>query len=289
MGTQVNSVQEVFSGVFCVDHSVAEGKNGVILGQRGALVIDVGTLPTEGEALAALVRQRGFMPTRVVITHGHSDHVLGGAAFDGAEVFANVLTPSEIQRHLTTYASRKQLDPQVVLAQALWPTITFTDQLLIDLGGRTVRLLPLPGHSRDMIGVYLEAERILFASDTVVTGIAPAIGDGDSRTLESSLQGLLRVAIEILIPGHGHVLFGQAAISDWLRWEIAYLNQIRTSVTGILATNPAADLDEVMSVTTYEQLIGNRLPVDKHGMPTRHRNTVGKILAEERAVLIQES
>jgi len=32
---------------------------------------------------------------------------------------------------------------------------------------------------------------------------------------------------------------------------------------------------------TYENYVGDRLPVDRHGMPKRHRNTVLKIVKEE--------
>lgn len=281
-----NLTQEVYPGIFCVDHSIAEGKNGVIFGQRRAMVVDVGMLPAEGDALDTLVRQRGFAPGHVVITHGHTDHVLGGRAFAGADVFASDLTPNEIRRHLAAYAARKQLNAESLLAQALWPTVTFSGELTFDLGGRVARLLPLPGHSSDMVVVYLPTERILFASDTVVNGIVPAIGDGDSRMLEYSLRKLLTWDIDILIPGHGHVLTDASAITRWLNWEITYLSSIRAALADLLRTDPRVSIETAMLTITFEQYVGTQLPPDKHNMPNRHRNTVSKILDEERAALI---
>jgi glyoxylase-like metal-dependent hydrolase (beta-lactamase superfamily II) len=144
-----------------------------------------------------------------------------------------------------------------------------------------VRLFHAPGHSPDGICVYLERERLLFASDTVVTGIVPALGDGDSRTLENSLQALRDMDIEILVPGHGRVLYGSAAVQDWLAWELAYLSGIRTRVGALLGADPQPSEDSLLQAAPFNQLIGDRLPADKHDMPNRHRNTVLKIAQEE--------
>ncbi|MFN8418687.1 MAG: MBL fold metallo-hydrolase [Anaerolineae bacterium] len=273
---------KLLAGVYCADHRVAEGKNGVIFGNARALVIDVGTDPQEGSELATFVQQAGFAPSRVVLTHGHSDHVLGGAAFEGAEVFASSLIYDHMRQHLRRFAERKGLHYAELLAQALKPTITFNNELTIDLGGKVVRLFPAPGHSPDGICAYLEQDRLLFASDTVVTGIVPAINDGDSAVLENSLTKIRRMEIEILVPGHGSVLYGSEAIQEWLMWEIAYLSSIRSAVAEVLAEKPSADDEMIALAAPFQRLIGERFPKDKHNMDSRHRATVLKIAAEER-------
>lgn len=276
---------KLLAGVYCADHRVAEGKNGVIFGSARALVIDVGTDPQEGGELATFVQQAGFAPSRVLLTHGHSDHVLGGAAFEGAEVFASTLIHDHMRQHLRRFAERKGLHYAELLTQALKPTITFNDELTIDLGGKVVRLFHAAGHSPDGICAYLEQDRLLFASDTVVTGIVPAINDGDSIVLENSLTMLKGMDIEILVPGHGRVLHGSAAIQEWLTWEIGYLSGIRSAMDRVLAENPNADDEALVQAATFDQLIGDRLPKDKHNMDSRHRASVLKIAAEERVHL----
>jgi glyoxylase-like metal-dependent hydrolase (beta-lactamase superfamily II) len=77
------AVTEVLPGLYTSDHQVAEGKNAIILGERGALAVDVGTYPEEGQIMADFIRSQGYTPNRVILTHGHGDHVLGGAAFAG--------------------------------------------------------------------------------------------------------------------------------------------------------------------------------------------------------------
>lgn len=269
---------EVAPGVFTVEHRVAEGKNGIIFGRRIALAIDSGNEPDEGRAMAEFIRARGMPPDRLALTHGHGDHVLGGAALAGGEVFAHAAAPAVIRRHLPGWAERAGLSPEEMTARLPMPTVTFTDELQIDLGGRAVRLFPAPGHSEDGVCALLEEERVLFAGDSVVTGIVPAIGDGDSRTLEASLRKLAGMEIEVLVAGHGPVLKGAARVQAWIEWLAEYLAGVRAAVREGLdhGRDPAAVVDAV----EFRAFVGDRLPEDRHGMARRHRNTVEKIVAE---------
>jgi glyoxylase-like metal-dependent hydrolase (beta-lactamase superfamily II) len=120
---------------------------------------------------------------------------------------------------------------------------------------------------------------VLFTGDTVVTGIVPAIGNGNSTELESSLRKLANMDIEILVSGHGPILRGKERIRGWLEWLIEYLSGVRTFVKQSLAQGlePKAVADAV----DYQKFIGDKLPINKHNMLQRHRNTVQKIIEEE--------
>jgi cyclase len=272
-------VEEIRPGIFCVDHRVAEGKNGVILGRRAALAIDGGTDPDEGEATEAFLRERGRAPDRLVLTHGHGDHVLGAAALAAGEVFAHAATPDVIRRQLPAWAERAGETVEQTAARVVWPTVTFIGELRIDLGGRTVRCFPTPGHSEDSISLFVEDERVLFAGDTVVTGIIPAIGDGDGRTLEASLRGLAALDIEILVPGHGPIVRGREAARAWILWLAEYLAAVRAFARERLTCGDAAET--IPDAADFARFVGDRLPAERHGMPRRHRATVARIVAEE--------
>jgi cyclase len=127
--------------------------------------------------------------------------------------------------------------------------------------------------------LYLPDERILFAGDTVVTGIVPAIGEGSGTAMEASLRRLAGMEIEILVAGHGQVLHGAARVRDWLQWQAAYLAGLRAFVRESLAQG--RDPRAIVEAAGYERFVGDRLPADRHGMPRRHRNTVMKIIEEE--------
>jgi glyoxylase-like metal-dependent hydrolase (beta-lactamase superfamily II) len=147
---------EIVSGVFSVDHRVVEGKNGIIIGAKRALAIDAGNYPDEGQAIVDFILANGWKPDYLALTHGHGDHILGGAAFAGAEVFAHIVTPEVIREQIPGWAERSGKSTALVEVQTIWPTITFTDELRIDLGGKHACLFTTPGHSKDGVCVYVE-------------------------------------------------------------------------------------------------------------------------------------
>jgi glyoxylase-like metal-dependent hydrolase (beta-lactamase superfamily II) len=208
--------------------------------------------------------------------------VLGGEAFRSAEVFAHTLTPRTIRRHLAGYAERKQLNYEETIQQALKPTIRFSHELHFDLGDKHLRVFLTPGHSEDGVSVFIEEYKILFAGDCVVTGIVPAIVDGDSRILEATLRSLLTMDIELLVAGHGRILRGKTEIHDWLKWTESYLSGVRNHVRDALVDDPQTPDDLLADSVDYATYVGGRLPRDKHNMPQRHRDSVMKIIEEER-------
>lgn len=271
---------ELAPGIFSVETHFVEGMNGVIIGRRGALAIDVGFDPETGAETAAFIQSQRAEPNQVVLTHGHSDHVLGGSAFRGAQVYASSRTPDEIHRHLGRYARSRDISFEKLIAQALFPTILFNDELYVDLEDCQLRLFPTPGHSRDHISVYVMPQRILFAGDTVVTGIVPAINDGNSRDLEATLHKLLTLEIDLLVGGHGAPLVGAAAVVAWIEWEISYVSGVRAAISAALAAGESVTRESLTAVVPYDQWIGTRLPADRHAMPRRHIDAAFKIASE---------
>ena len=270
---------EAAPGVFSFDHDFVEGHNGIVLGERTALAIDGGNYPKDGQAMADFIRARGFAADRLALTHGHGDHILGAGPLAGGEVFAQALTPQVMRRQIPGWAGRWG-QPETQIEQGLcWPTITYSDELSLDLGGKTVRFIPTPGHSEDGVSAWVEEDQVLIGGDAVVTGIVPAIADGDGRVLEKSLRRLAQLDTKVLVPGHGPLVYGVEAIRDWILWEADYLAGIRKRVRLGLAQDPP---DLVAASVSFDEFVGDRLRADLHNMPKRHRNTVEKIITEER-------
>jgi glyoxylase-like metal-dependent hydrolase (beta-lactamase superfamily II) len=268
-------------GVFWVEQSVLEGKNGVVVGTRGALAIDSGNSDADGQTVAGLIRVQDREPNRLALTHGHGDHVIGSSAFRGAEVYAHARTAAVTRRHLPNLA--RLHDRPRLAAELTWPTVTFTDELQIDLGGKTVRLFSTPGHSEDGVCAYVVEERILFSGDTAVTAITPVAADGNSRQLEASLRRLANLGAEVLVPGHGPVLHGQAHVRGWLVWAAEYLTGVRSRAHERLARGDQPDA--VIDACSYEEFVGDRLRHQPKRPEKPHQLTVRKIVAEAQAEL----
>jgi glyoxylase-like metal-dependent hydrolase (beta-lactamase superfamily II) len=276
-------IDEVADGVYAVDHAVAEGKNAVVLGARHALAVDAGTYAPEGAAMAELVRESDYDVSRFALTHGHGDHVLGSEVFAGCEVYAHALTPRVMTRQIPAWTDRWDTSAEEYRERLAWPTVTFTDELALDLGELTVRMFPTPGHSEDGVSMYIPERRALIAGDSVPTGIVPAIGDGDSRVLQRSLYRLMTMEIDVLIPGHGPVLHGVTRVREWLGWLATYLANIRSAARELVSAGVGTE--EIVARIRFDEHVGDRLPADKHGMLQRHAATVEVIVAE----VIQEA
>lgn len=272
---------EVADGVFSVDSRFVEGKNGIILGRRGALTVDVGLYPDEGQAMADFVRSKGWQPDRVVLTHGHHDHVLGGVAYQGAEVFAHIKTPDVIRENLPAWAGRMKEPAEQLAARVLWPTVTFSHELTIGLGDKHCRVFPTPGHSPDSVSVLVSEGQVLFTGDAAVTGIVPAVQFYDAGLTEASQRMLATLDAEVMVTGHGPVIRGRAQVRDWLLWQADYLARVRERVRRELRRG--LDPDLVLKMVSYDEFVGKRLPADRHNMTGRHVNTVNKIIQEELA------
>ena len=275
----LGNIHELAPSVFSVDSRFVDGKNGIVIGKRMALAIDGSNYEDEGVAMASFIRQNGFEPDRLALTHGHGDHILGAGPLAQGEVFAHALTPAEIEKQIPGWAARWEVDEAEVRARVIQPTITYQDELRMDLGGLHAWMFPTPGHSPDGVSIYIEEHRLLFAGDSVVTGIVAAIGAGNSEVLERSLYKLATLEIDILVPGHGEVLFSKDQVKDWIRWEANYLASVREAVREALGAGIPAE--DVAAQIEFDKFIGDRLPKDRNGMPKRHLNTVAKIVEEE--------
>ncbi|HJP29260.1 MAG: MBL fold metallo-hydrolase [Candidatus Latescibacteria bacterium] len=279
-----SAFEEIVPGVVVYRHNWADGTCALVFGDTGAAAVDGGGDPADGHAMATHLRGRGHEPDRLIYTHGHSDHVWGAAALGEGEVIAHELTPEVMARQVPSWAQRWQVKEDEARARVPWPTVTFSDELQVHLGGRTLRLLRTPGHSIDGISVLVQDCGVLLAGDCAATGIVPALGDGDGRILEASLRSLANMNIDVLVPGHGPVVRG-AEVGDWLRWGADYLLGVRQRVREQLSAG--ISVADVAATVPYEEFVGDRLSRDRHGMPDRHASAVRKIIDEERTRMPQ--
>lgn len=191
-------------------HSFAANA-GIVIGRDGILVIDTLISAKEGERFLADIRKVTDKPIRYVVnTHTHLDHAFGNCVF--AKLGATVISHDADRRLLekageTTLKNIANfgLKPEDMAGtEIVIPTLTFSERLTIDLGGETVELIRVaPSHTEGSVIVHLPARKLLFSGDILFTDFHPFMADGDISGWTKSLDALLAMDVERIIPGHG--------------------------------------------------------------------------------------
>ncbi|QXE92962.1 MBL fold metallo-hydrolase [Geomonas subterranea] len=191
-------------------HSFAANA-GIVIGKDGVLVIDTLISAKEGERFLADIRKVTGKPIRYVVnTHTHLDHALGNCVF--AKLGATVISHEADRNYLAANgagllqraASYGLTSEDMAGTEIAVPTLAFTNEMLLDLGGEEVRLIrTAPSHTAGSLVVLLPAEKILFAGDILFTDFHPFLADGDFSGWIRSIDALLAMDVEKVVPGHG--------------------------------------------------------------------------------------
>jgi hydroxyacylglutathione hydrolase len=169
---------------------------------REAIVVDPGD---DIPRILALLSKHHLTVKQIVITHAHIDHIAGAHRLKR-------LTGAPVLYNLNDLPLVKMMDVQAGWLGIPTPSVEAPDDTLDDgrritITGLTGSILHTPGHTEGSVCLYLPAQSLLLAGDTLFAG---SIGrtdlpGGDLRKIISSIHDrLLTLPDEtIVIPGHG--------------------------------------------------------------------------------------
>ncbi|MDJ0385795.1 MBL fold metallo-hydrolase [Streptomyces sp. G-G2] len=191
---------------------------GLVVGDDAVLLIDPGSCLREGAGLReAVERTTGRQVTHLAFTHGHFDHVLGAAAFPGAEVYGAVGLDALLttgRDELCESAVRQGLDRAEAVGATdvlVVPRHLVSGEWTLELGGVQVLLANIgPGHTGHDLAVFVPGEReVVFCGDLVEESGEPQAGsDAVPGRWPAALDRLLSLGGDdaLYVPGHGAVV-----------------------------------------------------------------------------------
>jgi glyoxylase-like metal-dependent hydrolase (beta-lactamase superfamily II) len=130
----------------------------LLFGRDAAMLVDTGGEPDAGgdiplrQTVEALLAERPPLPLVVAHSHSHGDHVFGDRYFAG--------------RRDTRIVGHEVADVAAEYGIASWPEGIGS----IDLGGRTLAVIPAPGHEPASVCFYDPDVRLLLTGDVLYPG-----------------------------------------------------------------------------------------------------------------------
>src|SRR5579864_8424611 len=182
------------------------GNSGVIIGDKGVIVVDAKTSAASGKELLDDIAKITPKPvTTVILTHSDGDHVNGLASFPaGITIIAHENNKKEQDAALA--AGGRGAPPAGHL-----PTQTVSknkEDLKID-GVKLEVFHWANAHTSGDLVVYLPSEKIVFTGDIITTQPDALIHlekNGSSEGWVTTAKGIAALNADQFVPGHGDVM-----------------------------------------------------------------------------------
>ena len=182
------------------------GNSGVIVGEKGVIVIDAKTSAAGGKELLDDIAKITPKPvTTVILTHSDGDHVNGLAAFPtGITIIAHENNKKEQEKALA--AGGRGAPP----AGHLPTRVVTKGKESVEIEGVKLELYHwAPAHTSGDLVIYLPAQKIVFTGDIIATQMADPLihleKNGSSEGWITTAKGIVALDAEQFVPGHGDV------------------------------------------------------------------------------------
>lgn len=175
---------------------------------KECVVIDPGS--KEGAELIAFFEESGIMPTYILLTHEHFDHIWGcnvlAEKYD-ARIICSEVCSQKIAVPQNYYNKLYNNSEEFYSIPSVCTTVENIG-FLLDLGWVEFRFMLTPGHSSSSICIDMGG--LLFTGDTVMNGYKPLIlkrHEGSKEQFKKSVSMIFEKydAHTKIYPGHGEV------------------------------------------------------------------------------------
>ncbi|KAB2451921.1 MBL fold metallo-hydrolase [Bacillus sp. CH126_4D] len=199
---------------------------GMVVGQEKTVMIDAGNSEAHAQLFLEMLKEQNVSsPDFVALTHWHWDHIFGLPVLQNALTVAHAETKKEMQT-LVSYkwtdealdarvkegteiefcadCIKKEFEEKARNIKIIPPTLTFQDQLELDLGEVTCVLKHVGGdHAHDSVVIYVKEEKILFLGDCIYADIFSSKWNYTTKRTFKLIEELEAFDAETYILSHG--------------------------------------------------------------------------------------
>jgi len=200
---------EVWKNLFTVTNGETVDSNTTFLITRdGVVVVDTRVTPNEAKQVLAEIRKRTDLPILYTInTHYHGDHTFGNQVFEGK---GPIIAHESVRRNLFGGSGNDHLEyfkskniPGMNETVVTLPNLVFKEEMEIFVGGYSLRLMHVRGHTDGDVYIYIEQLKTLITGDLVSYKKIPSLKDAYVEEWIAAMELLGDFDAEIYIPGHG--------------------------------------------------------------------------------------
>jgi glyoxylase-like metal-dependent hydrolase (beta-lactamase superfamily II) len=244
---RAGATEKVSDHVYVIpDNSVPLVPNvGIIVGDRGTMVIDTGLGARNGEIVlreAQKVARGGELI--LATTHVHPEHDLGAMAFPASTVMIRSRDQEQdiVENGLATAERFSGMSPvnAALLQGAAFrrASLTFETDHTVDLGSVRVRLLAMgTNHTRGDTAFFVEPDGVLFSGDVVMSGLPSLTSPASSvQHWMESLARFEALQPARIVPSHGPM--GDVAMIAAYR---AFFTTVRTGAAALRSQGRTLD------------------------------------------------
>ncbi len=172
---------------------------------KHGFIIDPGA---EAPRLLAYIKERGYVIEKILLTHGHVDHI-GAAEAIREALGCSIIIHQEGKKYLedANWNYSSQLGEAFTLLADYY--VEHGDEIALDANSDfKVRVIYAPGHTADGVAYYSEKDRLAFVGDIIFAGSVGRsdLPGGNSNRLLSAIRAQIFTLPDetILYPGHGN-------------------------------------------------------------------------------------
>lgn len=212
-------------------------RGALIVGEQRVLIWDTLSHPRDMAAVCEFLENEGLSERQLMVVYSHADwdHVWGtGGLPADISIIAHALSGTRFENDVPLYLAevRRKTPGRWDDVTLVPPTIIFDDDLTVDLGGVTVELSHLPGHTEDCLVAFIPEWGVLLGGDTVETPF-PLLDE--SLPVQPWIDRLAgwaeRMDVGMVIPCHGEI-GGRELIEDNIAYLSGLLNGSAQAQTG---------------------------------------------------------